>query len=66
MSKLMQILLAIVLISIQIESITAYCPAGSCNENGCNAVQCKIPVTGSCCCFIGFSGTTCNIGSYSK
>jgi hypothetical protein len=60
------LLLAIFLISIQIENITAFCPAGSCNVQGCNANQCKIPVTGSCCCFIGFSGTTCNIGSYSK
>ncbi len=64
----MLLLLAIVLISIQMKNITAWCPASSCNDNGCNANQCKIPGvgTGSCCCFIGFSGTTCNIGSYSK
>ena len=72
MKRLKLLLLIIVLLLIQKKHITeaGQCSSGKCSGNGCDvsANLCVVAGTdtGTCCCFIGFSGTTCNIGSYSK
>ena len=42
------------------------CSSNGCSTNGkyCNAAKISGSIT--CCCYLGFSGSTCSIGSYSK
>lgn len=61
-----------ILILIQFKSsISCNCCSSDCNSNGCstNGVYCKAAVTSgsfTCCCYLGYSGSTCSSGGYSK
>jgi hypothetical protein len=72
MKRLKFLLLIIVVLLFQKKNIieAGQCSANKCNDKGCDvsANLCVVAGTntGTCCCFLGFSGATCNIGSYSK
>ncbi len=62
----------IISVLIQFKSSSSCdCCSSDCNSNGCttNGIYCKAAVTSgsyACCCYLGYSGSTCESGSYSE